>query len=79
MKGDVRQERPFSPFLSSPRLASCICHWVARACRLVLAHDMRGGHVGGWQRADDGGGEGSTTGGVAEVEVMQERYDEVGG
>lgn len=47
---------PFSPFLSSPRLASCICHWVARACRLALARDTRGGHVGGWRRVVDDGG-----------------------
>lgn len=59
MKGDVRRERPFSPFLSSPQLASCICHWVARACRLALVHDTRGGHVGGWRRAVDDGGDGS--------------------
>lgn len=38
-----------SPFLSSPRLASCIFHWVA------LARDTKGGHVDGGRVVDNGG------------------------
>lgn len=58
--------RSLSPFLSSPRLAGCIYHWVA------LARDTRGGHVGRRRRVAT-----PTMPGV--VEVRQESYDKVGG
>lgn len=53
---DVRRERRYgrSSSLSSPRLASCICHWMAHA------RDTRGGRIGGRRRVVvDGGYNGS--------------------
>lgn len=69
--------RSLSPFLSSPRLAGCICYWVA------LARDTRGGHIGGRRRVATpttrGGGGGGEAGKLRRGGWLTETASQLGG